>query len=128
MKRSGLTQRGLSDLIGVNQPTISRWFNGQKPYSRALNALAEKFKISQALLEDDSISVEDFISKSNQGKAQTDNQSLLDLYEIVYSKMTRSQIVDTAIELLKLYENGDRTKLELVLELLTKRYESDADK
>ena len=63
MKQKGITQRALSEKIGVNQPTISRWFNGQEPYSKALSRLSEEFNIPVELLQSDNLSEDEFISK-----------------------------------------------------------------
>ena len=63
MKQKGITQRALSEKIGVNQPTISRWFNGQEPYSKALSRLSEEFNVPVELLQSDNLSEDEFISK-----------------------------------------------------------------
>ena len=63
MKRRGITQRELSKIIRVNQPTISRWFNGQEPYSKALHKLSDFFRVSIYLLESDDLTEKEFESK-----------------------------------------------------------------
>ena len=63
MKKRGITQRELSKIIRVNQPTISRWFNGQEPYSKALHKLSDFFHVSIYLLESDDLTEKEFESK-----------------------------------------------------------------
>ncbi len=66
MRRNGITQRELADKIGVNQPTVSRWFNGQMPYSKAIKLLSSEFKIPAEFFFNDNLTEEEFISKLNQ--------------------------------------------------------------
>ena len=53
MKRRGITQQELSRKIGINQPTISHWFNGQEPYSKALHKLSQFFDVPIKWLKSD---------------------------------------------------------------------------
>lgn len=66
MRRNGITQRELADKIGVNQPTVSRWFNGQMPYSKAIKLLSSEFKIPAEFFFNDNLTEEEFILKLNQ--------------------------------------------------------------
>ena len=66
MRRNGITQRELADKIGVNQPTVSRWFNDQMPYSKAIKLLSSEFKIPAEFFFNDNLTEEEFILKLNQ--------------------------------------------------------------